>query len=202
MDPFTHLFLGSTLVWLIFGAIGMQKEFLPNWGRKASYLIIMLGAIVVDLDVLVPGTHRLITHSLIFPLIALVIGVAFWTTAQPRILALISWGVSIQLALHILLDLGGVAPMGLFWPISPLVYAMGITFVNTGGGFPLLVPWMLVFTPSEWLTWGQAMFLEPQGTIQIGVLILAFVIFLLTVGRDLWPWWKSTSRPKVPTIAE
>lgn len=190
MDTFTHVFLGSVLVWIIFGVFGVQEEFLSSLTRKASFVIIMLGATIMDFDVLIPFAHRLYTHSLVFPLVFLLVGVALWATKQSRILYLISGAVGFQWLLHIVLDVGSFPPMGLFWPLSPLVYAFGVTFVDTGGGLPQLLLWMYVFTPFDWLTWGESIFGNTQWTIQLGVPFLAFLLFLLTVGRDFWPWWQ------------
>lgn len=203
MDFFTHLFLVTALLWALFGAFHVQNEFLESKLGRAGFWLVMLGTVAPDFDFLVvPGGHRLFTHSLVFPLIAFLVGVALWASRRRRITYAISWAVSLGLLTHLLLDFEGHAPMGLFWPFSPLCFKFGFAISEGAGGIPNIQFVVLVYTIQEWLaTGGFAM--EP-GFYQFGfgIPILAFLLFLATVGRDFWPWWPCCARQRHPRTAK
>ncbi len=184
MEFFTHLFLGSAVVWVLLGVLGAKDEFLSSRGRKASFLIVMFGAIAADFDVFIPNAHRLYTHSLVFPLVAVVLGVVLWRIGQPRITYTISFAFGFQWVVHLLLDLGSFPPMGLLWPLWPYSYAIQFIIVNSSGDIPQVLFLVLAFTPQEWNSWGKMIFEDAVWTIPIGISLLAFLLFLLTVVRE------------------
>jgi membrane-bound metal-dependent hydrolase YbcI (DUF457 family) len=190
VDFFTHLFLETALIWVLLGAFHAQDEFLSSKARKASFWLVMLGATVPDIDLVVmPAAHRLFTHSLVFPLIAILVGVALWATHRRRITYTISWAIAFGLLAHLLLDFEGIAPMGLFWPFSPLVFAPRFVLLDGGGGMPHVLFVIFVYTAQEWLAMGGFAMETGVFSFQIGIPILAFLLFIASVGRDFWPWW-------------
>jgi len=203
VDFFTHLFLETALIWVLLGAFHAQGEFLSGKARRASFWLVMLGTTVPDLDLVVmPAAHRLFTHSLVFPLIALLVGVALWATHRPRITYTISWAIAFGLAAHFLLDFEGHAPMGLFWPFSPLCYAIRVAVSEGGGGMPHVQLLVLVYTVQEWLAGGGFVFESGLYSVQFGIPLLALLLFLASVGRDFWPWWPCCARQRRTEPAE
>jgi membrane-bound metal-dependent hydrolase YbcI (DUF457 family) len=184
LEFFTHLFFGSAVVWVLLGVLGVKGEFLLSPARKASFLIVMLGAIIADFDVFIPNSHRLYTHSLVFPLVAVILGIVLWKMGQVRIAYTISFAFGFQWAVHILLDLGSFPPMGLLWPLWPFTYAIHLIIVNGSGDIPQALFLVFVFTPQEWNLWGKMVFEDPVWTIPFGVSLLAFLLFMLTVVRE------------------
>ena len=197
MDFFTHLFLETSLLWALFGVSHLQQEFLSSNARKASFWLVILGTVAPDFDVLVvPAAHRVFTHSLVFPLIAIFVGVVLWATHRPRVTYTISWGIAFGLLAHLLLDLGGYPPMGLFWPVLPLCYSFQFAVVMGGGGLPHVQLLILVYTIPEWLATGGAAIESGLHTFAFGIPVLAFLLYLATVGRAFWPWWPCHARKK------
>lgn len=197
MDFFTHLFLETALLWALFGAFHVQNDFLSSKAGKASFWLVMLGTVVPDLDlVVVPAAHRLFTHSLVFPLIAFLVGVVLWATHRRRITYTISWAMALGLLAHFLLDFEGEAPMGLFWPFSPLCFKFAFAVTEGAGGIPNVQFVVLVYTVQEWLAAGG--FVMPTGlyALAFGVPLLSFLLFLASVARDFWPWWPCCSQRK------
>ena len=173
------------MVWVLLGLARVQGEFLASRLRRLSFLAVMLAAVTPDFDVFVPNAHRLYTHSLVFPALFAIVGVALYSTRQPRITYLLSWAMGFQWACHLLLDMDGFPPMGLFWPFSPLCFAF--TVIVTGGeigGMPIISLQVYVLTAEEWLTWGRYTLTSPW-SISLGVPLLTFILFLLTAGRQL-----------------
>jgi membrane-bound metal-dependent hydrolase YbcI (DUF457 family) len=197
VDFFTHLFLETALLWVLFGAFHLQGEFLSGAARRASFWLVMLGTVAPDFDVLVvPAAHRLFTHSLVFPLIALLVGVALWAAHRRRITYTISWAIAFGLVAHLLLDLEGHAPLGLFWPLSPLCFAIRLAVSEGGGGMPQVQLVVLVYTVQDWLAGGGFVFESGLYAVQFGIPLLALLLFLASVGRDFWPWWPCCARQK------
>jgi len=197
LDFFTHLFLETSLLWGLFGVFHVQDDFLSSKTGKASFWLVMLGTVVVDLDLLVlPAAHRLFTHSLVFPLIFFVAGVALWATHRKRITYTVSWAIALGMLMHFLLDFEGEAPMGLFWPFSPLAFKLAFIVSVGAGGVPQFQPVVLVYTVEQWLASGG--FTMPTGVygFAFGIPVLSFVLFLATVARDFYPWWPCCSQKK------
>ena len=197
MDAFTHLFLESTLVWLLLGLIGVQGLFKGKPVRQLAFWPVMFAAIAPDFDVFIPGAHRLFpTHSLIFPAIFALVGLALWATRRPQITYVVCWAMGFQWLVHLLLDLDGYA-MGLLWPFSPLVFSIFLVRSTPTEGFRFLQ--VFVMTPQDWLGWGRAALTNPVWVFELGVPLLSMVLFLLTVGRAFWPWWPcGRNRPTAP----
>ncbi len=187
MDTFTHLFLESTTVWFLLGLVGVQDLFKGKSVRQLAFWPVMFAAIAPDFDVFIPNGHRLFpTHSLIFPAIFALVGLVLLATRRPKITYVISWAIGLQWLLHLLLDLDGYA-MGLLWPFSPLVYSIFLVRRTPMGGFSFLQ--VFVMSPQDWLDWGRLALTNPVWTFEPGVPLLSMILFLLTVGRDFWPWW-------------
>lgn len=187
MDTFTHLFLESTVVWFLFGLVGVQDLFTEKPVKQLAFWPVMFASIAPDFDVFIPGAHRLYpTHSLIFPALFALIGFVLWITKRPKITFVVSWAIGFQWLVHLLFDLDGYA-MGLFWPFSPLVYSIFLLRRTPTEGFRFLQ--VFVMTPQEWLDWGRAAFTNPVWVFEPGVPVMSFALFLLTVGRAFWPWW-------------
>jgi hypothetical protein len=197
VDFFTHLFLETSVIWGLFGVFHVQGDFLDSKVGRASFWLVMLGTVAPDFDILVlPAAHRLFTHSLVFPLIFLVVGVVFYVAHRRRLTYTVSWAIALGLLMHFLLDFEGEAPMGLFWPFSPLCFKLAFAVTEGAGGVPQFQFVVLVYTVQQWLTTGG--FTMPTGLNQypFGIPILAFVLYLATVARDFYPWWPCCSQKK------
>lgn len=197
MDFFTHLFLETTLLWALFGVFHVQNEFLSSKARRLSFWLVMLGTVAPDFDVLVvPAGHRLFTHSLVFPLIALIVGLALGATHRRRITYTISFAIAFGVLAHLLLDFEGHAPMGLFWPVLPLCFAVRFAVFDVGGGMPSVQLVVLVYTIPEWLATGGFAMEGGLYTFAFGIPLLTFLLYLATVARDFWPWWPCCGQRK------
>jgi hypothetical protein len=187
MDAFTHLFLQSTVMWVLLGFVGVQQLFTEKHTRQLAFWPVIFAGIAPDFDIFIPDAHRLYpTHSLIFPAIFALIGLVLWATKRPQITYVVCWSIGLQWLLHLFLDLDGYA-MGLLWPFSPLVFSITLARYSTAEGFRFLQ--VVVMSPQEWIDWGQVALTNPVWTFQPGVPVLSLVLFLLTIGRAFWPWW-------------
>ncbi|MFX0114665.1 MAG: metal-dependent hydrolase, partial [Candidatus Hodarchaeota archaeon] len=118
----THFALAGVFVWATMGE-KKRREFAQN--KKGHFLLLNLVAILPDFDMILL-IHREGSHSLIGPLLLLIIGIFARRALAKRdeesafygdmiILAAVFW----QLA--VILDLG-LGPIAIFWPISSKYY--------------------------------------------------------------------------------
>jgi len=178
-DAFTHYFLSTTLVWV---GLGRKRVlFTPSWKNKMLFLVVGLSAVVMDFDVLFlnPMKHRLFTHTVMLPLMFLLLGLTIRLFTPKRETAMIScFTISALMGLHLILDLDGPPPMGLFYPLLDRCYLIQ-PILDRNPNYARLNFTIKELSIQEWSGQTYGSF-----GLNLGTVLISFVLFLLIVGKD------------------
>jgi len=178
-DPFTHYFLSSALVWV---GLGRKRVlFTRSWKNKMLFLVVGLSAVVMDFDVLFlnPMKHRLFTHTVMLPLMFLLLGLTIRFFTPKRETAMIScFAISALMGLHLILDLDGPPPMGLFYPLLDRCYLIQF-ILDWNPNYARLNFTIKEFSIQEWSGQTYGSF-----GLNLGTVFISLFLFLLIVGKD------------------
>ena len=178
-DPLTHYFLSSALVWV---GLGRKRVlFTRSWKNKMLFLVVGLSAVVMDFDVLFlsPMNHRLFTHTVMLPLMFLLLGLTIRLLTPKRETAMIScFAISALMGLHLILDLDGPPPMGLFYPLLNRCYLIQLV-LDWNPNYARLNFTIKEFSIQEWSGQTYGSF-----GLNLGTVFISLFLFLLIVGKD------------------
>jgi len=178
-DALTHYFLSNTLVWVVLSR--KRVLFSRSWKNKMLFLIMGLSAVVMDFDVLFlnPMKHRLFTHTVILPLTFLLLGLIIRLFTPKRETAITCCFVTGALmGLHLILDIDGPPPMGLFYPLLDSCYVMQLV-LDWNRNLAGLSFTIEEFSIQEWS--GQT---YSNIGLNLGAVFISLILFLLIVGKD------------------
>jgi len=178
-DSLTHYFLSTALVWVGLGR--KQVLFTRSWKNKMLFLIVGLSAVVMDFDVLFlnPVKHRLFTHTVMLPLVFLLLGLTIRLFTPKRETAMTCcFALSALMGLHLVLDMDGPPPMGLFYPLLDRCYLIQL-ILDWNRNYARLNFTIEEFSIQEWSGQTYGSF-----GLNLGTVFVSFVLFLLIVGKD------------------
>jgi len=178
-DLLTHYFLSSALVWM---GLGRKRVlFTSSWKNKMLFSIVGLSAVVMDLDVLflTPMKHRLLTHTVMLPLMFLLLGLTIRLFMPKRETAMTCClAMSVLMGLHLILDMDSPPPMGLFYPLLDRCYLAQL-IIDWNRNYASLNLTIKEFSIQEWS--GQT---GGSFGLNMGTMFLSLIIFMLTIGKD------------------
>lgn len=178
-DSLTHYFLSTALVWVGLGR--KQVLFTCSWKNKMLFLIVGLSAVVMDFDVLFldPVKHRLLTHTVVLPLVFLLLGLTIRLfTPKMETAMTCCFAISVLMGLHLVLDMDGPPPMGLFYPLLDRCYLIRL-ILDWNRNYARLNFTIEEFSIQEWSGQTYGSF-----GLNLGTVFVSFVLFVLIVGKD------------------
>jgi len=145
------------------------------------FITLSLSAVVMDFDVLFlnPANHRLFTHTVMLPLMFLLLGLIIKLfTPKAGTMITCCFAINASMGLHLILDMDGPPPMGLFYPlldrcclVQPI---LDWDYNYAHGSFTIRE-----FSIQEWR--GQT---SGSFGLNLGIMLISLFLFLLIVGKD------------------